>query len=629
MSAAAAAAAADHGHDGHEEHHHEESFIRHYLFSVDHKMIAKQFLFTAILLFLLGGLLAVTVRWQIAWPWSKIPLAGYLVGQANPDASGLFSTISPEGYYAAMTMHASVMIFLVIIPLLVGFFGNWCVPLMIGAGDMAFPRLNMWSYWMFLTGAVFFLVSFFVEGGPAGAGWTAYPPLSAITPGNGVNLWALGVLFTGFSGVMGAVNYITTILKLRAPGMTLFRMPLVVWSILITSTLTLLATPVLASNLIMLFLDRVAGTSFFVPDGLVAGGLIYSGAEANAGMDAMRAGGGQVLMFQHLFWFYSHPAVYIMVLPAMGIASDILATFARKPIFGYRPMVYAMAGITGLGFIVWGHHMFQSGMNPYLGMTFMVSTMFIALPSAIKVFNWLATLWRGQIHFEVPMLWALAFVGMFIIGGLSGIFMAATPVDIHIHDTYFIVAHIHYVVFASTVVAIFGAIYFWFPKMFGRMMNPMLGKLHFWLTFVFLNGTFMLMHYVGLQGHPRRIAVAAMTDEVVKAGGGGYEFLVQYHWANVIMTICAIGLGFSQLPFFINFFHSLYKGKKAAQNPWRANTLDWAAPTPPPHGNFAEPVLVYRGPYEYSHPDMPEDFAPQHSPDGSPIPGTTVAPAHS
>ncbi|MCA9323028.1 MAG: cbb3-type cytochrome c oxidase subunit I [Planctomycetes bacterium] len=622
---AAAAAADDHGHHDQGDHghdHHEESWIRHYLFSIDHKMISRQFLFTSILLFILGGFLAVAVRWQIAWPWTKIPMVGLLVGHETA-GSGLYDVLTPEGYYAAMTMHASVMIFLVIIPLLIGFFGNWCIPLMIGAGDMAFPRLNMWSYWMFLTGSVFFLASFFVEGGPAGAGWTAYPPLSAIQIGNGVNLWGLGVLFTGFSSVMGAVNYITTILKLRAPGMSLFRMPLVVWSIFITSALSLLATPVLASNVLMLFLDRVAGTSFFIPDGLVEGGLIYSGELATAAPERIRAGGGQVLMFQHLFWFYSHPAVYIMVLPAMGIASDILSCFARKPIFGYKPMVYAMGGITGLGFIVWGHHMFQSGMNPYLGMTFMVSTMFIALPSAIKVFNWLGTIWRGQIHYHTPMLWALAFVGMFIIGGLSGIWMAALPVDIHIHDTYFIVGHIHYVVFASTVVAIFGAIYFWFPKMFGRMLNERLGKIHFWLTFIFLNGTFMLMHYVGAQGHPRRIAVAAMTEDVIKAGGGGYEFLKDYHWANVVMTICAIALGFSQLVFFTNMVFTLIKGPKAPDNPWRCNTLDWATPTPPPHGNFTEAIVVYRGPYEYSHPDMKEDFAPQHVEDGSPVPGST------
>ncbi len=602
MSAAASAAASDHGDHG----HHEESFIQKYFFTVDHKMIAKQFLFSGILLFILGGLLAIAVRWQLAWPFTSVPM---------------FGKFSPENYYAAVTMHASVMIFLVIIPLLVGFFGNWCIPLMLGAPDMIFPRLNMWSFWMFWPGAIFMLAGFFVEGGPSGAGWTAYPPLSAIQEGNGVTLWALGVLFTGFSGVMGAVNYITTVLKFRAPGMTLFRMPLVVWSIFITSILTLLATPVLASNLIMVFMDRVAGTSFFCPDGLVKAGQIYSGPDGVG--QVVKAGGGQVLLFQHLFWFYSHPAVYIMILPGMGIVSDILATFSRKPIFGYKPMVFSMAGITGLGFFVWGHHMFQSGMNPYLGLTFMVSTMFIALPSAVKVFNWLGTIWRGQLHFEVPMLFALSFVGMFIIGGLSGIFMAATPVDIHIHDTYFIVAHIHYVVFASTVMSIFAAVYYWYPKMFGRMMNNTLGKIHFWLTLLFLNGTFMLMHYVGTQGHPRRIAVGAWSEE----HSAGYEFLADFHWANQFMTVSAICLGLAQIPFFINVFASLYRGAKAPDNPWRANSLEWAAPTPPPHGNFVGPIQVYRGPYEFSHPDMKEDFAPQHIEDGTPVPSSTTVEA--
>lgn len=606
MTAAAAAAHDDHGH-GH--HHHEESFAEKYFFSVDHKMISKQFLFSGLLLFLVGGFLAVAVRWQIAWPFTEIPILGVL---------------TPKEYYATLTMHASVMIFLVIIPLLNGFMGNWCIPLMIGAGDMVFPRMNMWSYWMWLSGAVCFLSSFFVEGGAAGAGWTGYPPLSVIQDGNGVNLWAFGVIFSGFGGVMGAVNYITTIIKLRAPGMTFFRMPLVVWSLFITSILTLLATPVLASNLIMLFLDRVAGTSFFLPDNLVKAGAIYTGPNATVAAESAYAGGGQVLMFQHIFWFYSHPAVYIMVLPAMGIVSDILATFSRKPIFGYKPMIYSMAGITGLGFIVWGHHMFMSGMNPYLGATFMVSTMFIALPSAIKVFNWLGTIWRGSIHFDVPMLFALSFVGMFIIGGLSGIFMAALPVDMHIHDTYFIVGHIHYVVFASTVMAIFGAVYFWFPKMFGKTLGAGLGKLHFWLTLIFLNGTFMLMHYVGTLGHPRRIAVAAADDAIP---GAGYEFIREFQWANEFMTISAICLGFAQLPFFINLVVTMLSGKKAAQNPWRATTLDWATPTPPPHGNFVVQPVVYRGPYEYSHPDMQEDWAPQDVEDGVPNPAATAVPA--
>jgi cytochrome c oxidase subunit I len=611
----AAAAAADHGdhgqgglpvappehvHKGHQHAHaHEEGWIRKYFFSSDHKMISKQFLFTALLFFIIGGFMAVMVRHQLAWPGKKI--------------FGVIPAMSDPGYYSAFTMHASIMIFAVVIPLLVGFFPNWCLPLMVGAGDMAFPRLNMFSYWVSLPAAICLVASFFVEGGAAQSGWTSYPPISEMQQHNGQNLWCMAVLFAGFSSVMGAINYITTILKMRAPGMTMFRMPLTVWALFITSILSLLATPVLASNILMLLLDRTAGTSFFMPDGIVVGPQMISGPGVlpeDVGGSLVRAGGGQVILFQHIFWFYSHPAVYIMVLPTMGITSDILSTFARKPIFGYKPMVYSMAAITGLGFIVWAHHMFQAGMNPYLALGFMVSTMFIALPSAIKVFNWLGTIWRGQIHYEVPMLFALAFVGMFIIGGLSGIFMAATPVDIHIHDTYFIVAHFHYVVFASSITAVFGAIYFWFPKMFGRMMNPTLGKIHFWGHLIFLNGTFMLMHYIGAQGFPRRYKIGYDPGSVNNTDVA-WNYLQDFHWANVVMSVSAILLGVAQIPFLINLFHSMWKGKKASDNPWKANTLDWSAPTPPPHGNFATTPVVYRGPYEYSHPQCADDYLPQ------------------
>ncbi len=392
---------------------------------------------------------------------------------------------------------------------------------------------------------------------------------------------------------MGSINYITTIVMLRAPGMKMFRMPMTVWAMFITALLQAFALPVLTSALIMQTLDRIVGTNFFSPVGWTV---------ANA---PPVTGGGGPLLFQHLFWFYSHPAVYIMILPAMGMVSDIIATNSRKPLFGYKPMVLAIAGIAGLGFIVWGHHMFQSGMNPALGATFMLSTMMIALPSAIKVFNWLGTMWGGRIQYTSAMLNAMAFVAMFIIGGLSGIFMAATPVDMHIHDTYFIVGHIHYVLFGGSTFGIFAAIYFWFPKMFGRMMNERLGLIHFFLTFIFFNGTFFLMHIIGMHGHPRRIADPTIYPYLQGAGIIGM---------NQFMTINAFLLGLSQIIFAYNFIHSLFLGPRAPVNPWHANSLEWSTSSPPPHYNFARIPTVYHPPYEYSVPGVQEDFLPQTEP---------------
>ncbi|OLD67524.1 MAG: cytochrome c oxidase subunit I, partial [Acidobacteria bacterium 13_1_40CM_2_68_10] len=432
-------------------HEHELSFIRKYIFSMDHKIIGIQFLFMSLLFMIVGGFLAMIVRWQLGFPDREIPFASHLPESLNP--------ADPAHYNAVFTMHGSIMIFLVIIPILAGAFGNFLIPLLIGARDMAFPKLNMLSFWVALPGGLIMASSFFVEGGTAATGWTAYPPLSADPQYTGVGLgqtlWVVSVLILGTSSIMGAVNYITTIVNMRAPGMHFFRMPLSVWALFITAILQLMATPVLASALGMLLFDRTLGTHFFNP-----------------------AGGGQVLLWQHLFWFYSHPAVYIMILPSMGFVSDIISTFSRKPIFGYKAMVFSLVGIAGLGFIVWGHHMFQSGMNPALGTAFMISTMVIAVPSAIKTFNWLGTLWRGSIHFTPAMLNALAFVSTFIVGGLSGIFMASTPVDMFIHDTYFIVAHLHYVLFGGSLFGVFGALNYWYPKMFGRMMNSTVNTIH-------------------------------------------------------------------------------------------------------------------------------------------------------
>jgi len=575
-----------HGHDdGHGHHaHHEQGFISKYVFSTDHKVIGIQFLITTLLMLMVGGALALGVRWQLAFPWRELPIFGRLIFGAQG------AGISPEFYTMLFTMHATVMIFLVIIPILAGAFGNFLIPLQIGADDMAFPVLNMLSYWFMWPAIFLFGASFFVEGGAASGGWTSYPPLSAIqssapASGMGQTLWLLGVTCVGVSSMMGSVNYMTTIINMRAPGMTLFRMPLTIWAMFITAILQAFALPVLTAAGFMLVSDRTLGTTFFVP-----GGLVVNNAPATVG-------GGQALLWQHLFWFYSHPAVYIMLLPAMGMVSDIISCFSRKPVFGYRPMVYSMAAIAGLGFIVWGHHMFTSGMNPALGMTFMVSTMMIALPSAVKTFNWLGTMWGGNIQFTTPMLNSVAFVSMFVVGGLSGIWMASVPTDIYFHDTYYIVAHFHYVLFGATLFGVFGAIHFWFPKMFGRMMSEKLGKLHFVLTFIGFNGTFFPMHLLGIAGFPRRLA-------------DPYQYPIFEHLRplNQGMTYFAILMGFSQFILLANFFYSMFKGKKVGKNPWNANGLEWTAPSPPGHGNFTSVPVVYRGPYEYSSPLVEEDY---------------------
>ena len=554
---------------------HKLGFWRKYVFSTDHKVIGIQFLFTTLFFFFVGGALALILRWQLGFPGKPMPI----LGQLFPESMMVGGVMLPEFYNALFTMHASVMIFFAIIPILVGAFGNFVVPLQIGANDMAFPRLNMFSYWVFWPSAIVALAGFFAEGGAASSGWTAYPPLSAIQP-PGQTFWVIAVILVGTSSIMGAINYLTTILNMRAPGMSLFRMPLTTWSIFITSILSLLATPVLTSAMIMLLFDRTMGTHFF-----------------------LAAGGGHALLWQHLFWFYSHPAVYIMILPGMGIVSDVISTFSRKPLFGYRMMVFAIVAIAFLGFIVWGHHMFQSGMNPTVGTTFMLSTMLIAVPSAIKTFNWLGTMWGGSIRFTPPMLNAIAFVSMFVVGGLSGIFMASTPVDIFIHDSYFIVAHIHYVLFGGSMFAAFAGVYYWFPKMFGRKLNDFLGKIHFIGTFIFFNLTFFPMHILGIGGHMRRLYDPTQ-----------YAHLKHLQPINVFITISAFLLGLAQIPFVINLIKSLFWGEKVDRNPWQANTLEWAAPSPPPHGNFETIPTVYRGPYEYSVPGRDKDYYPQNEP---------------
>ncbi|MGH7178765.1 MAG: cytochrome c oxidase subunit I, partial [Tepidisphaeraceae bacterium] len=581
---------------------------------------------------------------QIAWPHATVPWLGETLW---PGSAG--NKMPPDFYNMLFSMHATIMIFFVIIVLLVGTFGNYLIPLKIGAGDMAFPFLNGLAFWSAVPAGTIMVAGFFLKGGAAAAGWTSYPPLSTLAQGDGtwptaaiimnflscfmmfaylcayqVNVgnktadivisillsltgayflvhgiqrvawdgqscWFLSIFWLGFSSLMGAVNYLTTIIKLRCPGMTMFRMPLSVWSLFITSLLVLLATPVLASTLLMNLLEHQL---------ITIGGIKYHLSSffnsynwLNSNQIVNNSGGGFPILHQHLFWFYSHPAVYIMILPAMGMVSDIIATFSRKPIFGYRPMVYAIAGIAFLGFIVWAHHMFQSGMNPTLGTTFAVSTMFIAVPSAIKTFNWLGTVWGGNIQFTSAMLNALTFVAMFVIGGLSGIFMASTAVDVHIHDTYFIVAHIHYVLFGGTMFGIFGALYYYYPKMFGRMMNEPLGKIHWVITFVTFNLVFFPMHILGIGGMPRRIA-----DYL------GYETFAHFQPMNKFISMSAFALGIGQLFFIVNFIGSWIWGPKATKNPWNATTLEWETESPPPHGNFHEVPVVFHGPYEYASP---------------------------
>ena len=610
-----------HEHDDDEHHahaHHEESFIRKYIFSLDHKMIGKQFLIYGLIMLFVGGGLALLFRWQLAYPERPLPIIGAsekymedseVVTGADKMWERIYDSdkeewleahmpngvVEPAIYNMLFTMHATIMVFFVVVPILVGAFGNFLIPLMIGTRDMAFPVLNMLSFWLAVLAAVIMAAGFIVPGGHASAGWTGYAPLS-VDPqwtgvGWGLNLWAISLLIQGFSSLVGSINYITTVINMRAPGMTWLRLPLVIWSLFIVAILLLLAFPVLSSALALLIFDRLAGTTFFT-----------STAE----------GGGDPLLWQHLFWFFGHPEVYILILPGMGIASELVAVFSRKPIFGYRSMVYAMIAIAFLGWVVWGHHMFQSGMRPGMGAFFMTTTMLIAVPSAIKTFNWLGTMYRGSIRFTTPMLHAIAFVSMFVIGGLSGIYMANTPVDIYIHDTYYIVAHIHYVVFGGSLFAIFGGIIFWFPKMYGRYMNDMLSKIHFWLTFIAFNCTFFPMHILGVGGHRRRIsnpmaeAIDVVTQEQLFAD------------MNIFITMSAFTLGFVQLILVFNFVWSIYRGKVAEKNPWNVNTLEWEAPTPVPHGNFAQIPTVYRGPYEYSVPGEESDFIPQAQPEHAP-----------
>jgi len=576
-----------------EVHHEPKSFWTKYIFSQDAKIIGIQYLITAFVMGFIAMVLSWLMRLQLGFPGKAFPWLEKLLPNA---AQG--GILNQDFYLATVTMHGTIMIFFFITAAGTGGFSNFLIPLQIGARDMAFPFVNMLSYWVYLAACIVLVASFFVPGGPAGGGWTMYPPLSStkealMGSGWGATLWLIAMALFIVSTTMGSLNYITTVLNLRTRGMTMGRLPLTVWALFITAIVGLLSFPVLFAAAVMLLLDRHLGTSFFTPYLVVSDKHIPHE-------------GGNPILWQHLFWFLAHPEVYIAILPSMGITSEVLATNARKPIFGYRMMVASIAAIAFLSFIVWGHHMFVSGMNPMLGTAFMTTTLLIAVPSAIKTFNWLTTLWGGNLRFTTAMLFAIGFVSTFVTGGLTGIFLGNPPIDIQLHDTYFVVAHFHFVMGVSAVFGLFAGVYHWFPKMFGRMINETLGKLHFWLTFIGVYFVFFPMHYLGFLGVPRRYYA---FDQ--------YEFIPQalVHNINVVISIAAFLVGAAQLLFVLNFLWSVFKGPKADRNPWKANTLEWQAPSPPPHGNWGDELpVVYRWPYDYSVPGAPEDFIPQTVP---------------
>jgi cytochrome c oxidase subunit I len=544
------------------------SFFRKYIFSTDHKVIAKQFIWAGLLFLLLGGVLAMAIRWQWAYPGKEVPVVGKIL---MPRSGGV---ITPGTYQSIFTMHGLIMIFFAITPLLIGAFGNFCIPLMIGARDMAFPLLNAMSFWTFVLSQLLVLVSFTVQLGTAAAGWTTYPPLSTNvgTPGWGQTLVGLAIFVTGVATIMGGVNYVTTVIRFRAPGMSYMRMPLTVWGMWLTAILNVLFVPVLGSAALLLTLDRMFGTQFFV-----------AGASG---------GKGDPILFQHLFWIFGHPEVYILILPAWGIVSDLFSFFARKPAYWYKGSVYAMTAVTVLSAVVYGHHMFVTGMNPLLGQGFMLLTLIISVPAEVLFLNWLHTIWKGSIRLTTPMLFSLGVLFVFGLGGLTGIFLGTISTDLYLHDTMFVVGHFHFTMAAASFLATFAAIYYWFPKMYGRTMSEPLGKAHFWTSIVFITLVFGGQMIVGYAGQQRRLYDPYQ-----------YTYIQHLHGVNHWTSMAAFALGIAQLFFVVNFFQSMFAGKKATKNPWEVGTLEWETPSPPPHHNFDVIPTVIRGPHEYANPE--------------------------
>jgi len=587
-----------HAHGHHDEHHHhEEHFISKYIFSQDHKMIGKQFLMTAVFMGLVAMMLSILFRIQLAWPGESSDFLSFFLGEKwAPNG-----VLKEDMYLGLVTIHGTIMVFFLLTGGLSGTFSNILIPLQLGARDMASGFMNMLSYWFFALSSLIMLVSLFVESGPAMAGWTVYPPLSALPQavsgsGLGMTLWLVSMAIFIASSLIGSLNYIVTIINLRTKGMTMTRMPLTIWAFFVTAILGVLSFPVLLSAALLLIMDRLMGTSFYLSDIIVGGEMLTNH-------------GGSPILYQHLFWFLGHPEVYIVLLPALGLSSEIIATNARKPIFGYKAMIGSILAIGFLSFIVWGHHMFVTGMNPFLGSVFVFTTLLIAIPSAVKVFNYLTTLWKGSLVLTPAMLFAIGLVSTFITGGVTGIILADSALDIMLHDTYFVVAHFHIVMGMSAVFGMFAGVYHWFPKMFGRMMNTRLGYAHFWVTLVGAYGVFFPMHFVGLAGAPRRYYDYSAYSEF---DNNSFELMVDL---NQIITTFAIIAAVGQAIFLFNFFYSIYRGPKAPQNPWSSTTLEWTTPVEHIHGNWpGELPTVHRWPYDYSKPGAATDFITQVTP---------------